>query len=115
MRVLIVEDQPDIAAVTTSLLWQLGHETVVAATGHEAMLVCRYSQPQLILMDMVLPDMDGYEVARLLRSRGDLTNVRVWAVTSLPDDKLKRDDAGIVGYLQKPISVAQIHELIGTG
>jgi CheY-like chemotaxis protein len=115
MRVLLVEDQPDIAAVTTALLWRLGHETVVATTGHDAILVCRGSRPQLILMDIALPDMDGYEVTRRLRSQGDLKNVRVMALTSLPDDKPKRDDAGIAGYLQKPISVAGIRQLIGHG
>ena len=115
MRVLVVEDQPDIAALITALMWKLGHEIVVATSGQQALSVYQQSKPQLVLMDIALPDMDGYEVARQLKSQCDLTNVQVWAVTSLPDDKTKRDEAGIVGYMQKPISVERIQQLIGLG
>jgi CheY-like chemotaxis protein len=108
MTVLVVEDQPDIAAIMLVLLRRLGHFPVLASCGKEALSTCQWAKPHLIFMDIGLPDMDGYEVTRRLRNQCDLRNVPVWAVTSSPDDESKRDAAGIVGYMHKPISSSRL-------
>jgi len=115
MRILVVEDQPDIAAAMTVLLRRTGHFPVLATTGQDAISAFRCVKPHLILMDIGLPDMDGYEVTRQLRSQCDLRNVPVWAITSLPDDKSKRDAVGIVGYMQKPISSSRLQRALPVG
>jgi CheY-like chemotaxis protein len=115
MRILVVEDQPEIASVMTALLGQLGHEIVLATTGEDALLACQKTEPNLIFMDIGLPDMDGYEATRRLRSQCDLGNVPVWAVTSSPDDESRRDRAGIVGYMQKPISSSLLKSALPVG
>ncbi len=106
MRVLIVEDQPDVAAVMSALVGQMGHETVVAPAGNDAIRACLRTRPDLVLMDIELPDIDGYELTKRLKSQFDLRNVPVWMVTSLSDNKFKRDAAGMTGYLQKPVSAS---------
>ncbi len=106
MRVLIVEDQPDLAGVLSALVGQMGHETVVAPAGKDAIRACLRARPDLVLMDIELPDFDGYELTKRLKSQFDLANVPVWVVTSLSDNKYKRDAAGMTGYLQKPVSAS---------
>ena len=67
-RVLVVEDQPALSRVTVALLEKLGHEVRPAADGPEALLAVREYNPEVVLLDIGLPGMDGYEVARCLRS-----------------------------------------------
>ena len=102
MRILVVEDQHEIAAIMTALVGRLGHEIVLATTGKDALLASQSTNPDLVLMDIGLPDMDGYEATRLLKVHFDLP---VWALTSLPDDASKRNEVGMVGHLPKPISL----------
>jgi CheY-like chemotaxis protein len=85
---------------------------MVTTTGEDALLACQRTKPDLILMDIGLPDMDGYEVTRHLRRQCDLRDVPVWAITTLPDDASKRRDTGMVGYLPKPISADRLHSAI---
>jgi CheY-like chemotaxis protein len=115
MTVLVVEDQPDIAAIMLILLRRLGHFPVLASSGKEAISTCQWAKPHLIFMDIGLPDMDGYEVTRRLRSQCDLRNVPVWAVTTSPDDESKREAAGIIGYMHKPISSSHLKRAIPAG
>jgi CheY-like chemotaxis protein len=112
MRVLIVEDQPDVAAVMSALVGQLGHETVVAPAGKDAMRACLRTKPDLVLMDIELPDIDGYELTKRLKSQFDLRKVPVWVVSSLSDNKYKRDAAGMTGYLQKPVSARGLERVL---
>jgi CheY-like chemotaxis protein len=112
MRILVVEDQPEIASVMTALLGQMGHEIVLATTGEDALIACHNTEPDFILMDIGLPDMDGYEVTQQLRRQSDLREVPVWAITTLPDDASKREEAGMVGYLSKPISLERLQSAI---
>ena len=65
---LVVEDQPALSRVTVALLEKLGHEVRAAADGPEALLAVREYNPEVVLLDIGLPGMDGYEVARCLRS-----------------------------------------------
>jgi CheY-like chemotaxis protein len=66
-RVLLVDDNEDAAAVTAALLGQLGHEVGVAHSGHEALAAARKCLPEVAILDIGLPDMDGYALAGALR------------------------------------------------
>src|SRR4051812_17111413 len=67
MRVLVVEDDPRAAACLTELLRREGHEAEVASDGHAAVRAARLQTPDAVLLDLGLPGMDGWQVARLLR------------------------------------------------
>jgi CheY-like chemotaxis protein len=114
MRVLVVEDQPDLAAILMRLLRRIGHFPVLATTGRDAISTSVWARPHLVLMDIELPDLNGFEVARQLRTQNDLRDVPVWAVTSSPDDARKRVAAGIIGYMQKPISLDKLKRAFKT-
>jgi CheY-like chemotaxis protein len=112
MRILVVEDQPEMAAVMAALLGQMGHEIVLATTGEDALLACHSTDPDFIFMDIELPGMDGYEATRRLKRQCALRDVPVWAITTLPDDASKRKEGGMVGYLSKPISLERLQSAI---
>jgi signal transduction histidine kinase/DNA-binding response OmpR family regulator len=89
-RVLVVEDQPALAHVTVALLRKLGHEVRAAADGGEALIAVREYRPDVVLLDIGLPGIDGYEVARCLRSEmGDSTPLLV-AMTGYGQHEVNR-------------------------
>jgi PAS domain S-box-containing protein len=113
-RVLIVDDNADAADSLLMLMKALGHDAMVAYDGREAVKVFDEFRPQLILLDIGLPGMSGYEVARLLRSRKDGENVRIVAVTGWgqADDRRQSHEAGIDLHLVKPIDEKQLREAL---
>jgi PAS domain S-box-containing protein len=102
-RVLVVDDNRDAAETLAQLLEMLGHDTEVAYDGPSAIAKARRSAPDVILCDIGLPGMDGYEVARQIRSGGP-TDVRLVAVSGYaqPDDVAKAVEAGFDGHVAKP-------------
>jgi CheY-like chemotaxis protein len=115
MRVLVVEDDDDVLAMMRSLLTRAGHEPLLASGPLSALATCKTSKPDFALLDIGLPDMDGYSLAERLRDDCGLSNVQMWAVSSYADNPRRRRQSGIVGHIQKPISFAHIQQLIGVG
>jgi CheY-like chemotaxis protein len=113
MKVLVIEDSNDVAVVIQMLLKSAGHQALLARDGESALAVCRRDRPDFILTDIGLPGMDGYELALRLREECQLNDVPIWAVSSHPDNELRRKEAGITGHIDKPISFAHIQQLIG--
>jgi CheY-like chemotaxis protein len=116
VRVLIVDDNVD-AAASLSLLLQLGgHTTRVAHSGSEALRVAAEFKPGIVLMDLGLPDMNGYEVARAMRARPELGHPFLAAVTGwgAPEDRLKSKDSGFDEHLTKPVDISMIELLLTT-
>jgi PAS domain S-box-containing protein len=105
-RVLIVDDNVDAAQTLELLLKSLGHETAVAYTGVEALRITPEFRPDIVLLDLGLPGLDGYEVARRLRTLNSAERVRIVAVTGWGQetDKQKSREAGFDLHLVKPIS-----------
>jgi CheY-like chemotaxis protein len=103
-RILIVDDNADAAHTLDILLKALGHETRVVYDGNQAVAAFDEFQPHLVLLDIGLPGISGYEVARLLRSRGR-HGVRIVAVTGWghADDRRRSTEAGFDLHLVKPI------------
>jgi CheY-like chemotaxis protein len=117
-HVLVIEDNEQNRYLVTYLLEQHGHRVVAASGAPEGIVLARAEPPALILLDIQLPVMDGYAVARTLRQDPNLSRVPIVAVTSyaMPGDREKALEAGCVGYIEKPIDpatfVAEIEQLL---
>jgi two-component system, cell cycle response regulator DivK len=105
-RVLVIEDHEDNRRIVRDLLSANGYELIEAVTGEEGLAAAERDQPDLILMDIQLPGMDGYEVTRRIKANPALNGIPIIAVTSyaLSGDEQKAADAGCDGYVTKPVS-----------
>jgi len=105
-RILVVEDTEDNRQIIRDLLSSVGYELIEAADGAEAVAMAQAHRPDLILMDIQLPVMDGYEATRRIRANPELATVPIIAVTSyaLSGDETKAREAGCDGYVAKPFS-----------
>jgi len=105
-RILVVEDQEDNRQILRDLLGNAGYELTEAENGEEAIAAVAKQRPDLILMDIQLPVMDGYEATRRIRTNPDLNSVPIIAVTSyaLTGDEDKARAVGCDGYVSKPYS-----------
>ena len=112
--ILLIEDNEQNRYLLTFLLERSGYDVLAAVDGVSGIAAARSMAPALILLDIQLPTMDGYAVARVLRGIDGLANTPIIAVTSyaMPGDREKALDAGCTGYIEKPIDpstfVAQI-------
>jgi len=109
-RILVVEDQEDNRQILRDLLGNAGYELIEAENGEEALAAVARQRPDLILMDIQLPMMDGYEATRRIRTNPDLKSVPIIAVTSyaLAGDESKALAAGCDAYVSKPYSPRQL-------
>jgi two-component system, cell cycle response regulator DivK len=105
-KVLLIEDNEQNRYLTTFLLETYGYEVTQASDGARGIRLAEIILPQLILLDIQLPAMDGYAVARELRKNPMLKDIPIVAVTSyaMPGDRKKTIDAGCNGYIEKPIN-----------
>ena len=108
--ILVVEDQEDNMQILRDLLVSAGYEMVVAENGEEALAAVAKQRPDLILMDIQLPIMDGYEATRRIKADPALKDIPVIVVTSyaLSGDEGKAREAGCDAYVTKPYSPRQL-------
>jgi PAS domain S-box-containing protein len=113
-RVLIVDDNDDAAVTMQLLLTTLGHETSVARTGLEALERAPEFRPDVVLLDIGLPGLDGYEVARRLRAQDAERMVRLVAVTGWgqPADRARAQEAGFDVHLVKPVGTEELEKAL---
>jgi PAS domain S-box-containing protein len=112
-RVLIVDDNVDAARATARLIGLAGHDVRVAHDGREALEVARDHHPQFVLLDIVLPGMDGYEVARRLRGDPQLRDAVVIATSGYSaDDYSPPEEAGFDHHLAKPIDYDALRAIL---
>jgi two-component system, cell cycle response regulator DivK len=117
-RILLVEDQEDNRRIMRDLLSASGYELIEANNGEEGLELAEREVPDLILMDIQLPGLDGYEVTRRIKAKFDLNHIPIIAVTSyaLSGDDQKAFAAGCDGYVTKPFSprelLAKIREFL---
>ena len=104
--ILLIEDNEQNRYLATFLLEQRGHRVVAAVDGAAGIAAAAALQPDLILLDIQLPRMDGYAVARALRAIESLRTTPIIAVTSyaMVGDREKSLAAGCTGYIEKPIN-----------
>jgi len=105
-RILIVEDHEDNRRILRDLLTSAGYELIEAATGSEGVAMAKAHRPDLILMDIQLPEIDGYEATRQIKANSALRPIPVIAVTSyaLSGDAQQAYTAGCIDYVTKPFS-----------
>jgi len=104
-RILLIEDNDQNAYLVEFLLGERGWTIIQATEGSTGLKLADRETPDLILLDIQLPGMDGYEVARMLRSKKHLEETPIIAVTSyaMPGDRESCLAAGCTGYIEKPI------------
>ena len=109
-RILVVEDAEDNRQIIRDLLTSAGYEMIEALDGAEGVAMAAAHKPDLILMDMQLPVLDGYEATRRIKADPALAHIPVIAVTSyaLSGDEAKTKAAGCNGYVAKPFSPRQL-------
>jgi PAS domain S-box-containing protein len=115
LRVLVIEDNRDAADSLKVLLEALGHEAAVAYTGREGVEAARRERPDVVVCDIGLPGMDGFEVARALRRCSDTAGARLIAVTGYGQDgdRERALAAGFDSHLVKPADPAKLLGLLG--
>jgi two-component system cell cycle response regulator DivK len=117
-RILIIEDQEDNRAIMRDLLTGAGFELIEATDGEEGVRFAQSERPDLILMDIQLPVIDGYEATRRIKAIVELKSLPIIAVTSyaLSGDEAKTREAGCDGYVAKPFSprhlLAKVREFL---
>ncbi|MDQ3665270.1 MAG: response regulator [Acidobacteriota bacterium] len=112
--VLVVDDSIDNLTMISLDLQQTGYRVVTATNGEEAVKVAAMSNPDLILMDLSMPGVDGLESTRQIRQSEDLKDIPVIALTAFNTDGFRRaaHQTGFDGYLTKPVDFTRLHDLM---
>ena len=115
-RILVVDDNIDSAEVLGALLEHMGHEVFVAYTGARALEVAQERRPDVVLLDLALPDVSGFEVARSMRKDAGLAGMRIIGLTGFGSDEHRKraSDAGLDDYVVKPVDADRLAKLLGT-
>ncbi|HUP90141.1 MAG TPA: response regulator [Longimicrobiales bacterium] len=110
--VLVVEDNEDNLIIVATILRHHGYEILTAPDGEAALDVARIGQPDLVLLDISLPKIDGWEVARVLKSDVDTSSIPIIAFTAhvFQSDRMRAAQQGFVGFLTKPVEPTRILE-----
>ncbi len=110
LRILVIDDMPDITSIVSSLLELMGHKTFVANNGPTGIAKARRERPDVILCDIGLPGMSGYEVAQCIRQDRDLHGIRLIALSGYAQEKDREQSraAGFDQHLAKPVSLASL-------
>jgi two-component system cell cycle response regulator DivK len=117
-KILIIEDNKQNMYLMTYLLKSYGYEVIQADNGVDGIRQAKEVQPQAILLDIQLPQLNGYQVAEELRKDSSLNKIPIIAVTSyaMPGDKERALAAGATGYIEKPINpntfISQLREYL---
>lgn len=106
-RILLVEDDPKTRSTVALYLQREGYDVATAADGEEALSLARERNPHLVVLDLMLPRVDGLEVCRVLRETGDAAIIMVTA-RSTEEDKLTGLDLGADDYVTKPFSPREL-------
>ena len=113
-RILVVEDTPNNMKLAVFLLEKAGHEALQAKDAEEGIRIARERQPDLILMDVQLPSMDGLTATRLIKSDPQTRSIKIIAVTALAmaGDQEKIAAAGCDGYIAKPLRYKEFLKVV---
>ena len=113
-KILIIEDNEQNLYLETFILQKNGHEIVQARNGEKGISLALETAPDLILLDIQLPEMDGYTVAERIRKNPEIGNIPIIAVTSyaMTGDRERILEAGCTSYIEKPINPDTFHSEI---
>jgi two-component system OmpR family response regulator len=107
-KVLVVDDEPNIRALLSATLRLVDFDVRVAGTGGEALTEAEHFQPDLVVLDVMLPDLDGFEVARRLRESGQTTPVLFLTARHSVEDRISGLTIGADDYVTKPFSLEEV-------
>ena len=113
-HILVVEDNLDNYELVRTILEMVGYDTFLAINGRDGVNAARKQKPDLILMDMSLPEMDGWEATKLIRQNPESAHIPMIALTvhTLPVERKRALDAGIDAYLPKPYDAGQLIRVV---
>ena len=116
MQILVVEDDTKLAELLKRLLEMFGYQVQLAGSGKVALDLTSAKRPNLVILDLRLPDMDGYEVCHRLRNRYDTYELPVLMLTAMdkPIDKLRGFASGANAYITKPYDSSDLLETVTT-
>ena len=114
-RILVVDDEPEIVALVTYHLAKVGYRVATAATGQEALDLARRERPSLIVLDLMLPGISGFDVLEQLRSDESTRDIAVLMLTARREepDRIRGLSLGADDYLTKPFSPAELVLRVG--
>jgi signal transduction histidine kinase len=114
LRVLVVDDNDDAAEMLTTMLGQWGYDVRPASTGRMALQVADAFEPEIVLLDLGLPDLDGYAIAEQLRSNPWATSTRIFALTGRgqEEDRRRSRASGLDEHLVKPLDPDELRALL---
>lgn len=107
-KVLVVDDDRKTVELARLYLEKNGYKVLMASTGTDALDVARNKQPDLIVLDLMLPGLDGLDICRILRSEGNKVPIIMLTARTLDDDKLAALDLGADDYVTKPFSPREL-------
>ena len=111
-RVLVVEDEPDMALLVTTILEDAGYQVLAAGDGRQGLAVLEREHPDLILLDMKMPVMNGWEFAKVLRERFE-NHPPIVVFTAAENAALTASEIGADGYIGKPFDLDQFLSYVG--
>jgi CheY-like chemotaxis protein len=109
-KILIVDDNPDVREVLRCQLEMLGYLVISAENGYTGIAKAIAEQPDLILMDIMMPEMDGYQTMEVIRNKSEFRRLPIIALTAkaMKGDREKCLEAGASDYLAKPVNTEQL-------
>jgi len=113
-RVLVIDDNSDMAEITSTILELMGHETRWSSSGREGLVEAARFEPDIVLLDLTMPELDGYEVARRLREDFGDRPMHLVALTgwNTPDHIAQAIAGGFDDYLIKPVDVSALESIM---
>ena len=113
--ILIVEDDPKSLTLTKDLLEISGYTTIQATDGEQGVELAKAAKPDLILMDIMMPNMDGLEATRILKADTTTARIPIIAVTAyaMEGDSERTLEAGCDGYIAKPFDIQEVLKVVG--
>ncbi|MBI3184541.1 MAG: response regulator [Myxococcales bacterium] len=114
--VVIADDDPTILEFLSKALTRYGYEVHKARRGEEALALVRELRPKLVILDILMPGIDGVDICKMMRSDEEIADVPVIFVSALDPDRLHQvaDEAGASDYLPKPVALAELINMVGT-
>ena len=112
--ILIVEDEPRNLKLLRDLLQRFGYETMEATDGEQGVELAKTKIPNLILMDIMMPKMDGLEATRIIKADTNTKHIPIIALTSyaMKGDRERTIEAGCDGYIAKPVDIQEVLKAI---
>lgn len=110
-KVLCVDDDPELLLINSSMLQSAGHQVFAASTGNECLRIAKEKLPEIILLDVILPDMHGFEVCRQIKADPKLASASVIFISGLEysaDSQVKGIESGADGYIKRPLSSKEL-------